>query len=123
MGGFGLVIPEGSKNKEEAWEFIKWWMANKENMMLWAKMSLNIPPFKPALDDPFFKDDPFWQPFLESLEFAKVRPQHPGYSVMEGDGLVPNLQLFMQGETDAAATLKKAQEQGDRLLSDNAEVK
>jgi multiple sugar transport system substrate-binding protein len=123
MGGFGLVIPEGSKKKDAAWEFVKWWMANKESMMLWAKTSLNIPPFKPALEDPFFKDDPLWQPFLQTLEFAKIRPQHPGYSVMEVDGLAPNLQLFMQGDADAASTLKKAQEQGDRLLSENAEVK
>ncbi|MCI3921109.1 ABC transporter substrate-binding protein [Paenibacillus sp. TRM 82003] len=120
MGGFGLVIPEGSKHKEEAWEFIKWWMADKDNMMLWAKTSMNIPPFKPALEDPFFKDDPVWQPFLQTLEFAKIRPPHPGYSVMEDDALTPNLQLFLQGEADAASTLQKAQEQGDRLLSENA---
>ncbi len=123
MGGFGLVIGEGSKHKEEAWQFVKWWLANKENYLMWSKMSLNLPGFKPALDDPFFKDDPSWKPFLDTLEFAKIRPQHPGYSVMEGDGLVPNLQLFLEGKQDAAATLKKAQEQGDRLLKDNAETK
>ncbi len=123
MGGFGLVIGEGSKHKEEAWEFVKWWLANKDNVLLWAKTSLNIPGYKPALDDPFFKDDPSWQPFLDTLEFAKIRPQHPGYSIMEGDGLVPNLQLFLEGKQDAATTLKKAQEQGDRLLKDNADVK
>ncbi|MBC8079455.1 MAG: ABC transporter substrate-binding protein [Gorillibacterium sp.] len=123
MGGFGLVIPEGSKHKDEAWEFMKWWLANKDNVLLWSKTSLNIPGFKPALDDPFFKDDPTWAPFLETLEFAKIRPQHPGYSVMEGDALVPNLQLFLQGTKDADTTLKKAQEQGDRLLKDNENVK
>jgi ABC-type sugar transport system, periplasmic component len=123
MGGFGLVIPEGSKHKEEAWEFIKWWLANKDNALLWAKTSLNIPGFKPALEDPFFVDDPFWKPFLDTLEFAKIRPQHPGYSVMEVDALIPNLQLFTQGEISAEEALKKAQEQGDRLLKDNADVK
>jgi len=123
MGGFGLVIPEGSKHKEEAWEFIKWWLANKDNALLWAKTSLNIPGFKPALEDPFFADDPFWKPFLETLEFAKIRPQHPGYSVMEVDGLIPNLQLFMNGDLSAEEALGKAQEQGDRLLRENADVK
>lgn len=58
MGGFGLVIPEGSKHKEEAWEFIKWWTANKDNALLWAKTSLNLPGYKPSMEDPFFKDDP-----------------------------------------------------------------
>lgn len=123
MGGFGLVIAEGSKHKEEAWEFEKWWLANKDNYLMWSKMSLNIPGFKPALDDPFFKDDPSWKPFLDTLEFAKIRPQHPGYSIMEGDGVVPNLQLFLEGKQDAATTLKKSQEAGDRLLKENTEAK
>ncbi|RIX60127.1 ABC transporter substrate-binding protein [Paenibacillus nanensis] len=123
MGGFGLVIPEGAKHKEEAWEFIKWWTANKDNALLWAKTSLNMPGLKAALEDPFFKDDPFWQPFMETLEFAKIRPAHPGYSVMENDGLIPNLQLYQQGEQSLEDTLAKAQSQGDKLLADNAEVK
>lgn len=120
MGGFGLVIPEGSKHQQEAWEFVKWWTANKDNALLWAKTSLNIPGFKPAIEDAFFQDDPFWKPFLETLEIAKIRPTHPGYSVMEGDALVPNVQLFQQGKQNAEDTLKKAQQQGDKLLQDNA---
>jgi multiple sugar transport system substrate-binding protein len=123
MGGFGLVIPEGSKHQQEAYEFIKWWTATKENALLWAKTSLNIPGYKPALEDPFFKDDPFWKPFLDTLDFAKIRPSHPGYSIMEGDALVPNLQLFQQGKQSAEETLKKAQERGDQLLQENAVVK
>ena len=123
MGGFGLVIPEGSKHKEEAWEFIRWWLADKDNALLWAKTSLNIPGYKPALEDPFFAEDPFWKPFLDTLEFAKIRPRHPGYSVMEIDALIPNLQLFLQGEISAEEALKRAQEQGDRLLKENELVK
>ncbi|OBZ12556.1 ABC transporter substrate-binding protein [Bacillus sp. FJAT-26390] len=123
MGGFGLVIPEGAKHKEESWTFIKWWLANKDNALLWAKTSLNIPGYKPALEDPFFKDDPLWKPFMDTLEFAKVRPNHPGYSVLEGDALIPNLQLFQQNKQSIEDTLKKSQEQGDKLLKDNSEVK
>jgi hypothetical protein len=39
---------------------------------------------------------------------------------MEGDGLMPNIELFIQGKQDAATTLKKGQEQGDKLLDQNA---
>lgn len=123
MGGFGLVIPEGSKHKEEAWEFIKWWTANKDNALLWAKTSLNLPGYKPSMEDPFFKDDPKWQPFLETLEFAKVRPNHPGYSVMETDAFTPNLQLNQQNKMSIDETLKKSQEEGDKMLKDNEVVK
>lgn len=123
MGGLGLVIPEGSKHHREAWEFMKWWAANKDNALLWAKTSLNIPGYKPAIEDPFFQDDPLWKPFLETLEFAKIRAQHPGYSVMEDDGLIPNLQLFQQKKLNAQDTLTKSQQRGDQLLQDNAVVK
>lgn len=123
MGGFGLVIPEGSKHHDEAWEFIKWWTANKDNALLWAKTSLNLPGFKPSMEDPFFKDDPLWKPFMETLEFAKVRPSHPGYSVMETDALAPNLQLNQQNKLSIEDTLKKSQEQGDQMLKDNEVVK
>lgn len=122
MGGLGLVIPEGSKHQREAWEFMKWWAANKDNALLWAKTSLNIPGYKPAIEDPFFQDDPLWRPFLETLEFAKIRAQHPGYSVMEDDGLIPNLQLFQQNKLSAQDALNKSQQRGDQLLQDNAVV-
>ncbi|BFH59949.1 ABC transporter substrate-binding protein [Paenibacillus azoreducens] len=123
MGGLGLVIPEGSKHQKEAWEFMKWWAANKDNALLWAKTSLNIPGFKPAIEDPFFQNDPLWKPFLDTLEFAKIRAQHPGYSVMEDDGLIPNLQLFQQNKMSAEEALAKSQQRGDQLLQDNAAVK
>ena len=123
MGGFGLVIPEGSKHKDEAWEFIKWWTANKDNALLWAKTSLNLPGYKPSLEDPFFKDDPKWKPFMDTLEFAKIRPAHPGYSVMETDALAPNLQLNQQNKQSIEETLKKAQAEGDKMLKDNEVVK
>ncbi|MBE9915851.1 ABC transporter substrate-binding protein [Paenibacillus donghaensis] len=123
MGGLGLVIPEGSKHQKEAWQFMKWWAANKDNALLWAKTSLNIPGFKPAIEDPFFQNDPLWKPFLDTLEFAKIRAQHPGYSVMEDDGLIPNLQLFQQNKMSAEEALAKSQQRGDQLLQDNAAVK
>lgn len=122
MGGFGLVIPQGSKNPDAAWEFVKWWTANKDNALLWAKTSQNIPGFRPAVDDPYFSEDERWKPFLEALEYAKVRPTHPGYSVMEENALIPNLELFLQNKQNAEDTLKKAQTDGDRLLQENAVV-
>ncbi|MGP4039768.1 ABC transporter substrate-binding protein [Gracilibacillus sp. D59] len=119
MGGFGLAIPEASEKQEAAWEFIKWWLADPENALEWGKTSLNIPGNKAALEDPFFQDDPFWKPFIDSLEFATIRPRHPGYSVAEVDGLIPQLEKFITGEQSAEEALKNAQEQGDRMLEEN----
>jgi len=119
MGGFGLVIPKASKQKEAAWEFVKWWTANKDNALLWAKTSLNIPGNVQAANDPFFTEDPFWKPILDTLEYAKIRPTCAGYSPMEEEALIPNLQLFMEGKLTADQALAKAQEQGDKVLQQN----
>lgn len=119
MGGFGLVIPEKSKQKDAAWEFVKWWTAEKDNALLWAKTSLNIPGSVAAAQDPFFTEDPFWKPILNTLQFAKTRPACAGYAPMETEALIPNLQQFLGGKQSAEQTLAKAQEQGDKVLTTN----
>lgn len=119
IGGFGLVIPEGAKHKEEAWELMKWWLATPENAAMYCKTSLNIPGLKAATLDSFFSGDELYKPFLETFEFAKIRPPVSGYSTMEEKALIPNLQLFLEGKQSAADTLKKAQEMGDKILAEN----
>jgi len=123
MGGFGLVIPEASKQKAAAWEFVKWWTAEKDNSLLWAKTSLNVPGNVQAAGDQFFTGDPFWKPILDTLKFAKIRPTCAGYPPMETDALIPNLQLFLGGKVTAEQALAKAQEQGDKVLTSNNIVK
>ncbi|MFC3918709.1 hypothetical protein ACFOUS_18550 [Deinococcus metalli] len=39
---------------------------------------------------------------------------------MEGQALIPNIQLFLEGKQDAKTALQKAQIAGDRILADNA---
>lgn len=120
IGGFGLVMPEGAKHKDEAWELMKWWLANPDNATLYAKTSLNIPGIKAATTDAFWSNDELYKPFLQTLEFAKIRPTVAGYSSMEEKALIPNLQLFLEGKQSAEVTLKKAQEAGDKVLVENA---
>ena len=58
MGGFGLVIPEGSENKDAAWQLVKWWLADPANALTWGQTSSNIPGNRTAAQDPFFTEDP-----------------------------------------------------------------
>jgi multiple sugar transport system substrate-binding protein len=120
MGGFGLAIPTASKNHDAAWEFIKWWMADPKNALMWSQTSLNVSGNLKAVQDDFFQKDEFWKPILDTLSFAKIRPPYVGYSPMEVDALIPNLQLFVQGKQDADTTLTTAQEQGDQILEENS---
>lgn len=118
-GGFGLVIPSAAKHKEEAWELMKWWLTNPQNAAYYGKTSLNIPGLKSAVNDPFYAQDSMYKPFLDTMEFAKIRPPYIGYSSMETQALIPELQLFMEGKVSAADALKKAQVMGDKILAEN----
>ncbi|MGH2534729.1 MAG: ABC transporter substrate-binding protein [Thermomicrobiales bacterium] len=119
MGGFGLTIPAASEKQDAAWEFVKWWLAEPANAVTWGQTSSNFPGNTVAIQDRAFSEDPLRQPFLETFDFARVRPPCAGYSPMEIDGLIPNLQLFMEGKQSAQETLDRAQEEGDRLLAEN----
>lgn len=120
MGGFGLAIGATTQYPDEAWEFIKWWVATPENALLWAQTSSNIPGLLETLEDPYFAEDEYLSAFVETLRIAEIRPPVAGYSPMEGDALIPNLQLFITGDQTAEEALNNAQEQGDLSLEDNA---
>jgi multiple sugar transport system substrate-binding protein len=119
MGGFGLVIAEGAKDQDGAWELVKWWLADAANALTWGKTASNLPGNVEAAQDPYFTEDEHIAPIVDTLEFAKIRPPVAGYSPMEVDALIPNLQLFMEGRQSAEDSLKKAQEDGDRILEEN----
>lgn len=119
MGGFGLAIPSASDHPEEAWEFIKWWIAEEENALEWGKTSFNIPGNLAAIENPFYQEDEFWAPFIEALGFATVRPTHPGYPVMEEDALRPNLESFLLQDISAEEALENAETEGARMLIEN----
>ncbi|WP_026366185.1 ABC transporter substrate-binding protein [Promicromonospora sukumoe] len=121
MGGFGLVIPSGAQQPDGAWEFIKWWTTQPENGVDFAKISGWIPANVEAANDPYFTEDDRYQAFIETMEYAQVRSSIPGASDVEGKALIPALEKFLGGETDAATALKEAQELGDRILADNAQ--
>ncbi len=120
MGGFGLAITQASKQKDAAWEFMKWWLANPANAVTWGKTSNNIPGNLRAVNDAYFQKDPLWKGITDTLKFATIRPAVPGFPPMEGQALIPNIQLFLEGKQDAKTALQKAQESGDRILADNA---
>lgn len=119
MGGFGLVIPEGAKNAEGAWEFMKWWTTEAESGVAFGEISGWIPANIEAANDPYFTDDEHYAAFIETMNYAGARPNVQGFSDVEGKALVPALERFMSGEISAEQALKDAQEQGDQILAKN----
>ena len=117
-GGFGLVIPKAAKNKEAAWDFIKWWTMNPEVGVEFAKISTWLPANIEAAQDAYFIENDKYKAFVETMEFAKVRPTVIGYSDVEKLALIPQLENVFSGKTSAQDALKTAQEQGDKILKE-----
>jgi multiple sugar transport system substrate-binding protein len=86
---------------------------------MWGETRRNIPGNRVAAQNPAFAEDPAIKTVLDTLEYATIRPPVAGYSPMEGDALIPNLQLFMEGSQSAEESLSKAREDGDRILEEN----
>ncbi|WP_423919668.1 ABC transporter substrate-binding protein [Frigoribacterium sp. 2-23] len=118
MGGFGLVIPKGAKHADGAWEFMKWWATQPENGVNFGKIAGWIPANIEAANDPYFTEDPHYAAFIETLEYAKVRPSVKGFSDVEGKALIPALEQFLGGELSAKQALDQAQKQGDQILAE-----
>ncbi|MCI1936058.1 MAG: extracellular solute-binding protein, partial [Bifidobacteriaceae bacterium] len=115
-GGFGLAIPKGAKHAEGAWDFIKWFAANEDNELAFCKLAQWLPADKAVAQDDYFKTDE-WTPFVKSLEFAKARPQTPGWQEAAQKALDPYFQRFMNGELTAKQALDQSSQQMDSLLA------
>ena len=121
MGGFGLISPNGAKNADAAWEFIKWWTMQPENGVEFCKISGNLPANVNAAKDPYFMDDEILKVFSETMEYAGIRSKVFGYSDLEGLALIPQLQKYVAGEITAQEALDNAEKQGNQILSDAAQ--
>ena len=119
MGGFGMAIPAAAKNKQAAWVFEKWWIANAANDAYWGKESSNLPGNIIAGQEPYFTKNPYIKPFLETLKYAKTRPAVPGYFPLEGNVTIPIFTLFEEGKMTAKQALQKAQQQGNEVMAQN----
>jgi multiple sugar transport system substrate-binding protein len=53
-GGSFVAIPEQSKNKEQAWEFVKWACCSAEGQNTLFKATGVFPAYKPAWQDPLY---------------------------------------------------------------------
>jgi multiple sugar transport system substrate-binding protein len=71
--GFDLEIPNGSKNTEGAWEFIKYLTA-KETEVKFAVASGWMPSRMDAASDPELTKLPGWDIVLKSMEVTRSRP-------------------------------------------------
>jgi multiple sugar transport system substrate-binding protein len=117
----GFVAAKASQHPDEAWEFIKYCLS-KDGQTRLTELGLAIPVLKSVAESPVFLDqkmvDINQQVFLDSLEFARMKPVFRGYeewSAVVGDGMAP----IWLGESDLNTTLDAVIPQADEVLANN----
>ncbi len=117
----GFVAAKASKNPDAAWEFIKYCLSEAGQKRL-TELGLAIPVLKSVAESPVFLKQTMvninQQAFLDSLEFARMKPVFKGYeewSAAVGDGMAP----IWLGEADLNPTLDEVIPTADEVLANN----
>jgi multiple sugar transport system substrate-binding protein len=106
-GGWSVVIPEGAKNPEGAWELIKWW-AGPEGQRQYAEGAKQIPTVKELVeDDSLFTGH--YSFFRDLLDVAKNRPPLP-VGALYWDELTAAGEAVILGDEQPEAALQQVEE-------------
>jgi multiple sugar transport system substrate-binding protein len=106
-GGWSVVIPEGAKNADGAWELIKWW-AGPEGQRQYAEGAKQIPTVKELVeDDSLFTGH--YSFFRDLLDVAKNRPPLP-VGALYWDELTAAGEAVILGDEEPEAALQQVEE-------------
>jgi multiple sugar transport system substrate-binding protein len=106
-GGWSVVIPEGAKNPEGAWELIKWW-AGPEGQRQYAEGAKQIPTVTELVeDDSLFTGH--YSFFRDLLDVAKNRPPLP-VGALYWDELTAAGEAVILGDEQPEAALQQVEE-------------
>jgi len=123
-GGSFVAIPEQSKNKEAAWEFIKWAVASAEGQNTMFKSSGVFPAYKPAWEDPlyrqpveFFGGQPVYQIWTEIADNIPAILRTPNDLQLD-DIVNAELTLVLKEGKDPAQAVKDAEAEALKRVKD-----
>jgi ABC-type sugar transport system permease subunit/ABC-type glycerol-3-phosphate transport system substrate-binding protein len=114
--GNSLVIPKGSKQKEAAWEFVKF-ASNKEQMLRVCAVAGRIPARRSAATAPEYYENPVVQPFVDQIEFGRTTPVAPGYRQVS-DVLARAIEQTLKGQATPEAALADAAAKAREVLAE-----
>ena len=118
VGGANLAILSNTKNKQAAWEFVKWMNSADVNLQ-WSMSTGYLPLRKSVVAAAKYQDylvkEPRAKVILDQMPFAIVRPNIPAYAPGSREiGLAVEEAVF--GNKDAKATLDAAAKKVDAML-------
>jgi multiple sugar transport system substrate-binding protein len=114
-GVWTLGIPQGSKQRDAAWELIKW-LTTPAGSQLWTKYGGGHSARYDVLQSPDFQKTYPWAPDLvKALENSRNRPQTPNWLAMETI-IVDMATAALSGQKSTEDAIKSANEQMAQYL-------
>ncbi len=118
LGGWALVIPKYSENKDDAWQLAQY-LTSKETWMFWIDQKGGPMPTRMDVgkESPVFKNDPKWQVILDVFPNAIPRPGIPEYPQVSLE-IQDMIQNVMLGKKTPEQAIKEAEEAVNTILAD-----
>jgi len=108
--GWGLTVSANSPNQEVAWDFVSFATLNSAQSIKWNLASGTLPALKAnatgASKEQLIAEFPYFEPFLNILEFGAHEGQFPDRDLVWYEITYPRILDFLQGNTSLDETLE-----------------
>ena len=109
-GVWTLGIPQGSKNKDAAWELIKWITGPEGSLMFTQNGGGHSPRFDVLQNADFQKKYPWAPDLMKALEVSKARPQIPTWTTIE-NSIIDMTTAVLSGQQSPQDAIKSTTQQ------------
>jgi ABC-type glycerol-3-phosphate transport system substrate-binding protein len=118
LGAWMFSVPIAAKNKEEAFQAIKWLNSEEKDFEL-AKKYNSSPRYKVNWEKEPFKSDPYSQALKKMLPYGRSLPVNLGLNgVMDAVGGA--IQKYWHNEVDLDTALAEAEEAANKAIAEAA---
>lgn len=114
LGGENWAITESSKNKEIAWDIVKF-IQKEEHLKNYLQTAGRLPSRKDVIQDPFWQNDEHLKTFADAMEVAKARAYGPDYPKIS-ETVQEMIQQVLTGAKSSEDAVKEADEKIKPLL-------
>jgi multiple sugar transport system substrate-binding protein len=116
--GWGEVVSARTKNADAAWAFVKF-ISSPESHALWNKVTNTIPSEKSLAESKeFIQSNPMIKVSLDVLPYGQPIGPLQSIDTFKSQIVVNNFTALCTGAQDAATTLKKIEEETNKMIDD-----
>ena len=118
--GWGLTVSKNSSVQSEAWDFIRYVALNEANALQWNIASGTLPALRANVEgaarEQLLSDFPYYEPFLELLQYGQYIGSLPDRDLLWYDITYPHLLNVLQGVESADEALDAIEREANETM-------